>query len=110
MRIYRHPNVIKILGINGKLNPIPEKEIELVRRIEASRLPFEFSRSNYSLSIGDRICFNSGPLMGEEGYLERFLNNSKVYIHIPSLNGYFVADIAEVSPHYSAMQMEEALG
>ena len=109
-RIYRHPNVIKILGVNGKLNPIPEKEIELVRRIEASRLPFEFSRNSCHLDIGDRVCLNSGPLMGEEGYLERFLNNSKVYIHIPSLDGYFVANINEVSPHYSIMQVEALMG
>ncbi|MFC1584205.1 transcription termination/antitermination NusG family protein [Fibrobacterota bacterium] len=109
-RIYRHPNVVTIVGINGRPNPIPEKEIDLVRRIEASRLPFQFTRSDYHLNLGDKLLFNSGPLMGEEGYLQRFLNNSKVYLHVPSLNGYFVADIKKVSPHYSEMEIEEVFG
>ncbi len=106
LRIYRHPNVIKVLGINGRFNPIPDREIELVRRIEASKLPFQFTSTDYHFNLGDRIVFNTGPLMGEVGYLEKFLNNSRVYIHVPSLNGYFTADIEEVSPHYSNMEME----
>jgi transcription antitermination factor NusG len=106
LRIYRHPNVIKVLGVSGRFNPIPEREIELVRRIEASRLPFQFTCINYQFNLGDRIIFNAGPLMGEEGYLEKFLNNYRVYIHVPSLNGYFTTRIEEISPHYSEMEME----
>ena len=47
LTIYRHPNVYEIVNIHGKLLPIPEKEIETVRKIEASRMPFRFQKLNH---------------------------------------------------------------
>ena len=109
LQIYRHPNVITILGINGRLNPIPEREIELVRKIESSRLPFDFTSSTYPFRPGDRVVINAGPLMGTEGYLEKFLNRSKVYIHIPSLQGFFTAKLEDITPHHSLIEAESSV-
>ena len=91
--IYRQPHVVTIVNRKGKLLSISEGEMQTVRRIEATRLPFQFRQCCFDFLEGQRVHFTSGPLMGLEGIIEKFINKLKVYIHIPSLGGYFVSEV-----------------
>ena|ERR1017187_2097337 len=67
------PGVIGIVGAGRKPIPVPEEEIEAVRRVLLSGLaaqPWPF------LGVGSRIYIESGPLAGIEGIVT---NVDKVY-------------------------------
>ncbi len=103
---FRDPNIISILSRNGKPLKIPEKEIELLRRIELSRTPFQFTQHHYAFSIGDKTIFNSGPLYGQEAYIEKIYNDTWVYVRVPTLGGFFKAKLKTLSPDISTLSEE----
>jgi transcription antitermination factor NusG len=53
---------------DGKPAPLPEHEIEAVRRLVASDLPYD---PHPYLKVGRRVRVRSGPLDGCEGILTR---------------------------------------
>ena len=108
-QIYRESKVVTILSRNGKPDPVPQRDIDLIQTIEQARIPFQFTHKKFSFSVGDKIHINTGPLMGVEGYIEKFLNRSKVYIHVPSLQGYFCVEYASLSPDQEALESSLAL-
>ena len=72
------PWVVNILGWGSHAVPIPESEIEAVRKIV--RLPSV--QPHRFLNAGDRIRVRCGPLVGFEGYVVRRKNVAWVVVSV----------------------------
>lgn len=102
-----------LVGGNTGPAPIPEQEIEAVRRALESRLlvePYPF------LSVGDWVRVKAGPLAGIEGMLVRKKNAERLILSVEmlqksiavELNGYLVERIDRnlCLPNESAVSMK----
>ncbi len=98
--VYYNPFVLRILSKNGRIAPIPSEEMSLVRQIEASRMPWKFEGGRLRFTPGDHVLFRTGPLAGIEGWVLRNLNESKVYVKVPSFDSYFTVAVEELAVHY----------
>ncbi len=107
--LYNLPWMRRILSVEGRIKPVPEKDILVVRAVEKSRLPFEFTNERPLLGPGDRVVFNGGALIGQTGYIVSAKNGSKMFVQVPSLNGGFTVDIEHLAPDYSSHSTEEIL-
>jgi len=65
LRVLRVDGVLSLVGSSREGTPIPDNEIESVRRLE-ERLPW---RSHPFLKVGQRVRIRSGALDGTEGVL-----------------------------------------
>lgn len=63
-RIVTTPGVLRLLGIAGKPEVVPDQEIACVRRVMQAGLAFE---AGIGIKAGDRVRINYGPLTGIEG-------------------------------------------
>ncbi len=77
------PGLAHIVSSAGVPVPIPEEEIESVRRLVDSGLVVCGSPM---LKTGERVRMRSGPLKGLEGYLERIKNQFRLVISIELLS------------------------
>lgn len=68
------PMISRYVFFNGKAAPIPEWQIELMRKAISSEMEVVFSLEHYKK--GDKICIESAPLKGVEGEILA-QNNSK---------------------------------
>ena len=66
LRALRVDGVFSLVGVRGAGTPIPEEQIEAVRRLVESHLPWG---SHPFLKIGQRVRIRSGALDGIEGTL-----------------------------------------
>jgi len=64
--ILKTPSVVRIVGFEGDPAPIPENEVEAVKRLVFSTLPFD---PYPYLNSGDRVEIVRGPLRGLQGVL-----------------------------------------
>ncbi len=104
--VLSNTNVLNIISNKGKITPIPAKEMELVRKIEESKIPFEYVNKKHPFSLGEKVEILKGAFFGIEGEIEAFLNQNWVSIHIPSIGGSFKTEIKNLSPHYSTLSLE----
>jgi transcription antitermination factor NusG len=76
------PGIVGIVGVGKQPAPIPDQEIERVRRIATSGLaaqPWPFLR------VGERILIERGPLAGIEGILLRMKGELRLVASIDLL-------------------------
>lgn len=81
-RVLRTPGVARIVGFSGAPAPVPEPELENIRRALASRLPlgpWPFLKS------GDRVRVEQGPLRGLEGTLLRERTGMRLVLSVELL-------------------------
>jgi transcription antitermination factor NusG len=76
------PGVIRLIGVGPTPIPIPEEEMDSLKRILASGLP---SESVY-LEIGQRVRITRGPLAGTEGVLCRMRDKHRLMVAVTLLN------------------------
>ncbi len=81
--VLRTPGVIRFVGINGSGLPVPDKQIEDIRRILASNVSFEVSRF---LKIGQRVRISGGCLDGTEGVLASRNGDHSLVISVHPIN------------------------
>lgn len=70
-----------ILGPKGNPTPLPEEEIERVRRLVASDLPVAILTAS-TITKGQRVRINSGPLEGVIGVVTAKKHSGKIAIVI----------------------------
>jgi len=89
--------VIQVLGINGHAIPIPEQQIEAVRLLVTSTLPFD---PHPYLSEGMEVEVTRGPLAGARGILVRKRDRARlvVAIHLIQQAASVELDAADVRP------------
>jgi transcription antitermination factor NusG len=68
LRVLRTEGVVNFVGTSGQGIAIPEKQIEHVQTLLASKVPFE---SHPFLKAGQRVRIRGGALNGTEGILVR---------------------------------------
>jgi transcription termination/antitermination protein NusG len=64
--IMKVPSVVRIVGFQNEPEPIPTKQIEAVKTLVFSELPYD---PFPELVAGDRVRVRRGPLRGLEGFL-----------------------------------------
>ncbi len=89
--------VVQILGINGEATPIPDHEIEAVRQLVTSTLPFD---PHPYLKEGMEVEVVLGPLAGIRGVLVRKGDRARlvVAIHLIQQAASVELDAADVQP------------
>jgi transcription antitermination factor NusG len=83
--------VVRFVSIEKKPVPIPESQIENIRKLIGSGYEFEMEES--ILAEGDDIEIDSGPLKGMKGKLVSYKGRRRVVISIESLNKSLLIDI-----------------
>ena len=71
--------VVRILGINGQASPVPDHEIEAVRQLVTSTLPFD---PHPYLKEGMEVEVLRGPLVGVRGILVRKGTRARLVVAI----------------------------
>ena len=98
------PGVTGFIAFGKELAPIPDEEIDAVKKIIESKLqasPCPFLR------IGQAVLINKGPLAGIEGILTEFRNSYRIVVSVPMLQRSVSADIdsAWVTPLNTAYRL-----
>jgi transcription antitermination factor NusG len=84
------PGVRRIISFGNTPIPVPEDEIEAVRRFIKSKLkihPWPF------LEVGQTVRIEKGPLAGVEGVLQEFRGNYRVVVSISLLQRSIAAEM-----------------
>ncbi|MGA8220494.1 MAG: UpxY family transcription antiterminator [Candidatus Acidiferrales bacterium] len=82
LEVLQTPGVFWIVGNGGQAAPVPECDIDAIRKItqsDAEVQPHPFLR------CGDRARIHSGPLAGVEGILIRVKNNYRIVLSVELL-------------------------
>jgi transcription antitermination factor NusG len=74
--------VVRIVGFGRSDTPVPEKQIEMLRRLTASDATLH--RHRY-LRVGQRVRVISGTLAGMEGILMRMKKSDRLVVSIPAI-------------------------
>jgi transcription antitermination factor NusG len=83
-------SVVRILSFNGQPVPLPESEIETLKRSLQYRRVQPFP---YYLCKGDKVRIKSGPLQGLEGIVERQKAKSRIVISIHAIMNSVAVDL-----------------
>lgn len=83
-------SVVRILSFNGRPVPLPESEIENLRKSLAHGRVEPFP---YYLCKGDRVRIKSGALQGLEGIVERQKGKSRIIISINAIMNSVAVDL-----------------
>jgi transcription antitermination factor NusG len=94
MKALTVPNVISIVGTNGRPSVIPEEEISWIRR----GLEFGGTESHPQVAAGTRVVISAGSLSGLEGiFLEQQNkpNKARILISVNSISRAFVVEVEQ---------------
>ena len=97
LAVVRAPGVVQVIGSSGKPEPIPDHEIEAIRKLMTSTLPYD---SHPYLQEGMRVRVIRGPLEGVEGILTRKERHHRMVIGIQLIQQAVAVelDMADVAP------------
>lgn len=97
LQVLRIPGVARLVGFNGDPVPLPESEIEALRKMLTG--PMGVLPHPY-LTVGRRVRITVGPLQGLEGVLVRKKNISRVVvsIHLISRSACVEMDMTNLEP------------
>ena len=90
--ILNAPEVHSVVATGGKAAIIPAEELDAVRRIVASALPFE---PHPFLQRGDRVIVRSGPLKGIEGIVACKKDSLKIVLSVDILGRSVAVEVDE---------------
>jgi len=97
LRVLQVPSVVRLVGFNGHLSPLPDEEIEGLKKglaggVRAEPHPF--------LTVGRRVRIKSGPLEGRQGILLRRKGMLRVVLSINLIMRSIAVDmdVADVEP------------
>ncbi len=95
IRVLEVPRVVSIVGTKGKPDPLPDKEIELLREGLHLRQvdPYPY------IKIGNRARIRSGPLTGMEGIVVRKDDRLRIVLSLDQI-------MRSVAVHVNADELE----
>jgi transcription termination/antitermination protein NusG len=91
LRVLQIPSVVRLVGFNGHPTPLPDEEIEGLRRGLAAGI---LAEPHPFLTVGRRVRIKSGPLEGREGILIRRKGSLRVVLSINLIMRSVVIDVA----------------
>lgn len=83
LEVIRSTGAVRILGTGGWIEPVPEVEIESIRMLLRSRVPF---LAHSFLREGERVRVKWGPLEGVEGVLTKLKSESRLVMSVEMLS------------------------
>ena len=83
--------VVRFVSFEGKPFPVPENQIEIVKRIISNEVVFNVEDTVYSK--GDKVEIIEGPLKGLKGDLVNIKGNYKVAMVLDNLHKTIFVDI-----------------
>lgn len=89
MRVLETPGVIRIVGSNGRLTPLPDDDIEAL----ASAVKIRKSQPHPFVSVGKRVRIKSGALRGLEGVVVREARELRMIVSIDSIMRSFSVEL-----------------
>jgi transcription antitermination factor NusG len=97
LRVLQVPSVVRLIGFNGHLSPLPDEEIEGLKKGLAGGVPAE---PHPFLTVGRRVRIKSGPLEGRQGILLRRKGMLRVVLSIDLIMRSIAVDmdVADVEP------------
>jgi transcription antitermination factor NusG len=97
LQVLQVPGVAKLVGFNGTPTPLPQEEIETLKKglvcgVRVEPHPF--------LSVGRRVRMKTGPFEGRQGILLRSKGNLRLVLSIDLIMRSVVIDVdaADVEP------------
>lgn len=90
LAVLKVPGVVRLVGFDGKLAPLPDEEVESLRRALAGgvrAMPHPY------LTIGRRVRITAGPLAGREGILVRRKGAVRVVLSIELIQRSIMVDV-----------------
>jgi transcription antitermination factor NusG len=82
LRVLGIDGVLRLVGARGEGSPIPDEQVDAVRRLVESELPWA---SHPFLKIGQRVRIRSGALDGLEGILVSRNGDSTLVISVDAI-------------------------
>ncbi|SFE97441.1 UpxY family transcription antiterminator [Thermophagus xiamenensis] len=92
--VFNANGVVAYVSHKGQAVPIPDHEIEAMRRTVENQ--FNFSVEAECLRKGEKVTISSGPLKGIEGEVEEVQGSKKLYIRISHIGYMLVLNMDEV--------------
>jgi transcriptional antiterminator RfaH len=83
--------VVRYITFEGKAVPIPDKQIDVLKKLVATEADVEVTAEN--LSPGDKVRVVSGPLHGLEGDMVDYRGNHRVMVRIDHIGQQLLVSI-----------------
>jgi len=90
LQVLRTDGAVRILGSGGRMDPIPDIEIDSLQCLVAANVP---ACSHPFLREGAWVRVKRGPLQGLEGRLVRFKNETRLLVSVEILCQSVAADV-----------------
>ena len=107
-RIVSVPNVLRLVGTTRNAEPIPDEEIDSIRRIIGSGV---YSEPWFYVTAGTRVVITNGALRGLEGIFVNAASASRVIVSVTLLQRSVAVEVhaTDVAPVKHADVREAAL-
>lgn len=76
-------HVVNFVKFSGKIDPVHDSQIQLIKEILDAEIPLEVTYENYA--PGDTVEINKGRLRGLRGEMVEVMNKHKLLINISSI-------------------------
>lgn len=88
--ILKVPGVIRILGVNGNLTPVPEYQIEGIKELLKSGLDYEILNL---YTKGKKVEVINGPLIGAVGKIIHTSGHYKLILSVDIINSSVMVEV-----------------
>ncbi|HWQ03304.1 MAG TPA: UpxY family transcription antiterminator [Candidatus Nitrosotenuis sp.] len=97
LSVLQTPGVVRIVGFGRRDEPVPDEQIEAIRRVVESDVLLHKHRY---LRVGQRVKILSGALAGVEGILKRVKGKDRLVINVEPIHQAVAVEISgyEVAP------------
>ncbi len=93
-QVFEVNGVVAYVSHKGQAVPIPDREIEAMRRTVENKL--SFSVASDTLKKGEKVTISSGPLKNIEGEVVEIQGKKKLYLRISHIGYMLVLNLDEV--------------
>ncbi len=83
--------VVRYITFEGKAVPIPEKQIDILRKLVATETDLEVTSDKFE--PGDKVVVVSGPLHGMQGEMVDYRGNRRVLVRLDYINQHLLVSI-----------------
>ncbi len=90
-RVLNTRGVVRYLTFEGRAVPIPENQIDVLKKIVATEADVEVTSDRFE--PGDKVSVVSGPLHGLEGEMVDYRGNRRVMVRFDQLGQHLLVSI-----------------
>jgi transcriptional antiterminator RfaH len=98
-RVLNTIGVVRYITFEGKAVPIPEKQIDVLRKVVATEADVEVTTDRFA--PGDKVKVAGGPLLGLEGEMVDYRGSRRVMVRFEQLGQHILVSIPAgfLEPH-----------